>query len=109
MTLCPRHRALLCEALELRGLLRPERAFDPDALDAFTFAHTQINRHAEHLAGRASFEMLAGQPNGEPWCALCFVNGKNGLGLTLDGWVNDAAEETLAADLAHHDHAHEVT
>jgi len=116
MDLCGRHEDALVTALELRGLMKPpdiralltgNRApFDPAA-----FARLAITDHAMHFAGKAAAALLSGKDGrGKPWCPICFVNrairegGKN-PGLTVDDWVNNAADEALDADVAHQDTA----
>lgn len=102
--LCTRHEDALQLALELRGLLRPTLTADAD-MTPLLFARQAILDHATNFAGRASVKMLA-----EQRCPLCFVNevirreGKN-PGLTVDDWVENAAEEALEADIARHDGA----
>jgi hypothetical protein len=100
--LCSRHEDALQLALELRGLLRPTLIADADLAPLF-FARQAILDHASNFSGRAALRMLTDQR-----CALCFVNeairrGGQNPGLTVDAWVDEAAEEALAHDIATQD------
>lgn len=103
MNLCATHHEALVTALELRGLLRPALGLAADAFDPLAFARAAIVTHATHFAGRAAVRMLTQKP-----CPICFVNaaikkdGRN-LGLIVDGWVDNAADEAETASLAHGD------
>lgn len=102
MALCARHDDALQLALELRGFLRPTLIADAD-LAPLHRAQAAILEHATNFCGKASVKMLA-----EQRCPLCFVNeairrdGKN-PGLTVDDWVEHAADEAVEADIAAHD------
>lgn len=103
MNLCARHREALVTALELRGLLRPALGLAPEAFDPLACAREAIVSHATHFAGRAAVRMLT-----QKLCPICFVNAaiaKDGRnpGLTVDGWVDNAADEAETAAVAHGD------
>lgn len=100
-SLCVRHRESLIMALELRGLVRPMASAAPLTFDELGYAIQLIVEHATNFAGRASIEMLAQQH-----CPLCFINAKRlkvrgeAQLLNVDGWVQDAADDTLAESAA---------
>lgn len=88
--LCQRHDSTLLTALDLRGLL------DPEALDG---ARQAIREHASNFSGRAAARLLADEV-----CAICFVNralreDARNPGVTVDGWVENAADEALEASV----------
>lgn len=89
MSFCTRHTDALLLAVGALGL-KPALVFDPVA-----FAKQAIVDHATNFAGKASVDMLT-----SGYCPICFVNrairkdGRN-RGLTVDGWVDNAAEEAL--------------
>lgn len=91
MRLCARHEDALQLALELRGLLRPTLTADAD-LTPLTHARQAILTHATHLAGAAAVPLLTSRQ-----CPLCFVNQYNPARLSLDGWIENAADEAAAA------------
>jgi len=91
MDLCARHEDLLVMALELRGLLRPSLTEDAD-LTPLVEARQALVTHATNFAGRAAVDMLTARA-----CPLCFIN-RNPAGINLDGWIDNAADEALAAD-----------
>lgn len=114
MNWCPRHNESLETAVELRGLVRGPAllvglADQKPVFDAVAFARTAVETHAIHFAGKAAVQLLTGEH-----CPLCFVNraireaGKN-PGVTVDDWVNNAADEALDADIAHQDAPPAVT
>lgn len=96
MDLCARHDDALVMALELRGLLRPSLIADAD-YTPLEVARQAIATHATHFAGKAAVDMLASKG-----CPLCFVN-QNPAGINLDGWIDNAADEALEADIARQD------
>ncbi len=102
--LCARHEDRLQLALELRGLLRPTLTADIDETPLVQ-ARQVILDHATNFSGRAAVQMLA-----EQRCPICFVNeairrdGRN-RSLTVDDWLELAAEEALEADIARKDGA----
>lgn len=89
MSFCSRHHDALLLAVGSLGL-KADLTFDP-----VTFARQAIVDHATNFAGKASVEMLT-----RGYCPICFVNraiakdGRN-RGLTVDGWVDNAADEAL--------------
>lgn len=107
MMFCTRHARLLEDAIELRGLEVILPGLVPVG-DFNALAHAQqlIVTHATHFAGKAAVEMLTGRDthNGTPWCPICFVN-LNPAHVNCDGWVDNAADEALAEDIARRDAA----
>lgn len=85
-TFCAYHERLLVDAVELRGLDREGQGHA--ALDD---ARERIVKHATHFAGSAAIVMLTSRS-----CALCFIN-QNPAHVNCDDWVNEAANEVLAA------------
>lgn len=115
MKWCPRHQESLETAVELRGLVRAPAplvvvaADQRPVFDAVAFARSAVETHAIHFAGKAAVQLLTGEH-----CPLCFTNrairvgGKN-PGVTVDDWVNNAADEALDADIARQDAPPAVT
>lgn len=87
MNFCARHARLLEDAILLRGL-------EPDAVAG---AQQAIVTHATNFAGRAAVDMLTRKA-----CPICFVNG-NPAGVNCDGWVDNAADEAVEADIVRRD------
>ncbi len=99
MSLCPRHDDALHLALELRGCLRPTLT-DAADLMPLNLARGLLVEHAEHFAGHAAIQMLA-----EALCPVCFVNmslRRTHPGLTVDDWVDHAADDALALECDTH-------
>lgn len=94
MDLCPRHDEALQWALELRGLLRPTLIAEADQTPLVE-ARAAILAHASNFAGRAAVDMLETQS-----CPICFVNTQNRIGINVDGWVEDAANDARARHVA---------
>lgn len=92
--LCERHAQRLNLALELRGLGHPRTV---EGARAHLVATEALARHAMNLAGSAAGEMLRTTHMGDPWCPLCFINQKNPARHNFDDWVDEAANEVLAA------------
>lgn len=96
MKLCDRHEDALELALILRGLLRPTLTAGVDETPR-DVARDLILTHATHFAGKAAVDMLTAKR-----CPLCFVN-QNPARINLDDWIELAADEALAADIARAD------
>lgn len=99
MVFCARHEDSLLLAVGARGL-KADLDGDPVA-----FARQAIVNHATHFAGKASVEMLT-----KGYCPICFVNralvkSRRHQGVTVDGWVDEAAEEAAQEQIRLQDRA----